>query len=122
MAIEPISTRAREVIAYIKETGTTGLSLLLVSFYLGQAAGLVPDVSRNDHKEISSILVQMKEFQTGNTDAQRRILEETRQLMMKQTELTRENSENTKRIARNLCFIVPNLSKSEKSKCLNGVQ
>lgn len=122
MAIDPISTRAREVIAYIKETGTTGLSLLLVSFYLGQAAGLVPDVSRNDHKEISSILVQMKEFQTGNTDAQRRILEETRQLMMKQTELTRENSENTKRIARNLCFIVPNLSKSEKSKCLNGVQ
>ena len=122
MAIDPISTRAREVIAYIKETGTTGLSLLLVSFYLGQAAGLVPDVSRNDHKEISSILVQMKEFQTGNTDAQRRILEENRQLMMKQTELTRENSENTKRIARNLCFIVPNLSKSEKSKCLNGVQ
>lgn len=122
MAIEPISTRAREVIAYIKETGTTGLSLLLVSFYLGQAAGLVPDVSRNDHKEISSILVQMKEFQTGNTDAQRRILEEHRQLMMNQTELTRENSENTKRIARNLCFIVPNLSKSEKSTCLNGVQ
>lgn len=122
MAIEPISTRAREVIAYIKETGTTGLSLLLVSFYLGQAAGLVPDVSRNDHKEISSVLMQMKEFQAGNTDAQRRILEESRQLMMRQTELTRENSENTKRIARNLCFIVPNLSKSEKSECLNGVQ
>lgn len=111
MSLEPISLRAREIIAYIKETGTTGLSILLVGFFLGQSAGIIPDVSRQDHKDIVTAVDQLRQQEQTRTERDKATLE-----------TVKANSESVKNIARNICFLIPKLTQREQNECINGVR
>lgn len=118
--MEPISQRAREVISYIKETGTTGLAVLLVAFYLGQAAGLVPDVHRADHLNIAEVITQTKNDQIKELKYQNTLLEEIQRSTTEATKLAESSNETTRALVRSMCFLIPGMSKREQNDCVNA--
>lgn len=98
-----ISARAREVVAYIKETGTTGIAVLMVGFFLGQQAGWIPNVDRIDHKSLLE-----------ETAAQTIILKQNQQLVNKQIEQMSANQKAIMQLAWGVCMSVAKVKDQDK--------
>ena len=98
-----ISSRAREVVAYIKETGTTGIAVLMVGFFLGQQAGWIPNVDRIDHKALLE-----------ETAAQTIILKQNQQLVNKQIEQMTANQKAILQLAWGVCMSVAKVKDQDK--------
>ena len=103
---EPLPIQARAVVAWIKELGTTGIAVLLVAFYLGQQAGWIPNIDRDDHHLIKN-----------ETIAQTIILRENQRLMAVSIEQARINQESLSQLARGICISVTKTSEIER-RCL----
>ena len=98
-----ISSRAREIVAYIKETGTTGIAVLMVGFFLGQQAGWIPNVDRVDHKTL-----------LDETAAQTVILRQNQTLMTKQIEQMTANQKAILQLAWGVCMAVAKVKDQDK--------
>lgn len=95
--------RAREVVAYIKETGTTGIAVLMVAFFLGQQAGWIPNVDRVDHKSL-----------LDETAAQTIILKQNQMLVNKQIEQMSANQKAIMQLAWGVCMSVAKVKDQDK--------
>lgn len=88
-----LTPQARAWVAYIKETGTTGIAFLMVVFFLGQQAGWIPNVDRQDHKALLE-----------ETQAQSVVLKDSQRLMRQSLEQASANQEAFVKLARVTCM------------------
>jgi ABC-type Mn2+/Zn2+ transport system ATPase subunit len=107
---EPLSQHARTVLAYIKETGTTGIAVLMVGFDLGQAAGWIPNVDRLDHKIV-----------LDESRAQTQMLQTNQELLKEVVRQARLNQIAFVQLARGICISVTKTSEIER-RCLSTDQ
>ena len=116
--LEALPPWMRGAIVWFRLAGTVAIMVILVGVYVGKDLGLVDDRASTDRKELRQEALKHS-----------RILEENQKYLMVQQELEkqgqaiqRENVDNTKAIARNLCLLIPNLSKRDQQDCMNGVR
>lgn len=109
--LDKLPSWMRGAIVWFRLAGTVAIMVILVGVYVGKDLGLVEDRAAVDRKELRQEALKHS-----------RILEENQKYLSQGQEIQKQNVEGTKAIARNLCFLIPNLSKREQQDCMNGVR
>ena len=108
MSVDKFPIWAQEVLAVIKEAGAIGLAIMVVFFYLGQQAGWIGNVDRQEHREL---IIE--------TQRQTVILRDNQRVITDLVNQSRANQEAFVTLARGICISVTKSIDIER-RCLGG--
>lgn len=107
MSLIDMPINVQRSVTAIKEAGALGLAIIIVCFYLGQQAGVIGNVDRNEHTALYE-----------ETKKQTIILIDNQKLLLSIVESTHINQIAFVQLARGICISVTKTADIE-ARCLS---